>query len=176
MLSHVWKGGRQGEGREAGQFQERDHVCDLPFHHTQHHQTKELIAVGLGDLLVETESRAAIGARRKQAPLPSRREDPRGEQRGDVCSPLDPDGKRRHGEPGVLSQQRYEGRDVVLFPQIHIAVVICRDTCPPRMPYGSKDDWALYGKKSRCEFIHWHLSLWSEPHRVFIFDVSANLV
>src|SRR5258708_6773977 len=122
MLSLVWKGGWQGKGREAGQFQEHDHVCDLPFHHTQHHQTNELIAVGLSLLPVKTESRAAIGARRKQAPVPSRNADPSRESCGDGCSSLEPDGKWRHGEPGVLSQQRHQARDVRLLPARHIAV------------------------------------------------------
>src|SRR4051812_5697040 len=76
MFSLIWKGGWQSEGREAGQFQERDHACDLPFHHIQHHQTKELIAVGLGLLPIETEGRAAIGACWKQVPVPARNAKP----------------------------------------------------------------------------------------------------
>src|SRR5579884_2500683 len=106
MLSRVRKGGRQGEGREAGQVQERDHICDLPFHYTQHHQTKELIEVFLSLLPVKTESRAAIGTRRKQVPVPSRNADPCREFSGDGCSSLEPDRKWRHGKPGILSQQR----------------------------------------------------------------------
>jgi hypothetical protein len=59
---------RQGKGREAGQLQERDEASNLLTHHTQNNQAKELIDVCLCLSLVEPESRAAIGARWKQAP------------------------------------------------------------------------------------------------------------
>src|SRR5437660_11542897 len=60
--------------------------------------------------------------RRKQTPLPSGSEDTRPQYRGDGRSSLEPGGNRRHGEPGVLSQERHEARDVRLLPQGHIAV------------------------------------------------------
>src|SRR2546421_1464289 len=97
-------------------------LINLLAHHTQDHQAKELINACLGLPLVEPESRAAIGARRKQTSLPAGSEDPRREHRGDGRSSLEPDGKRRHGEPGVLAQERHESRDVRLLPQGHIAV------------------------------------------------------
>src|SRR6266851_7749121 len=118
----VWKGGRQGKGREAGQLQERDEASNLLAHHTQDHQAKKLIDACLGLPPVEPESRAAIGARRKQAPLPAGSEDARREPCGDGRSSLEPDGNRWHREPGVLSQERHESRNVRLLPQGHIAV------------------------------------------------------
>src|SRR3989442_13629130 len=67
------KGRWQGKGREAGQLQERDEAANLLVHHTQDDQANELIDACLGLPLVEPESRAAIGVRRKQAPLPGGR-------------------------------------------------------------------------------------------------------
>jgi hypothetical protein len=80
------KGGRQGKGREAGRLQEPDEACNLLAHHTQDHQANELIGACLGLPLVEPESRAAIGARRKQAPLLAGSEDVRRQPCGDGCS------------------------------------------------------------------------------------------
>src|SRR5689334_18228580 len=63
FYAQVWKGGWQGKGREALQFQERDEVCNLLAHYPQDHQAKELRDACLGLLPVEPESRTAIGAR-----------------------------------------------------------------------------------------------------------------
>src|SRR5579859_3536751 len=122
VFEQVWKGRRESKGREAGQLQERDEASNLLAYHTQDNQAKELIDVCPGLALVEPESRAAIGARRKQTPLPAGGEDTRLEHRGDGRSSLEPDGKGRHSEPGVLSQERHEARDVRLLPECHIAV------------------------------------------------------
>jgi hypothetical protein len=96
-------------------------MCNLFAHHTQDQQANELIAACFGTPLVEPESWAAIGARRKQAPLPGIGEETRREQRSDGRAPLEPGRKRWHAEPGVLSQQRHKSRDVALLPQSHIA-------------------------------------------------------
>src|SRR5258708_27395887 len=116
------KGRRQGKRREAGGFQERDDMSNLLAHHTQDHQAKKLIDVSLGLPLVEPESWAAIGARRKQMPKACSSEERSLEQRGDGSPSLEPGRKRRHGEPRVLSQQRHESRDVRLLPQGQIAL------------------------------------------------------
>src|SRR5258708_39705646 len=71
---------------------------------------------------VESESRAAIGASWKQVPLASGSKDPHREECGDGFSSLEPGRNRRHGEPGILSQERHESRDVRLLPQGHIAI------------------------------------------------------
>src|SRR5262245_25006514 len=97
-------------------------MCNLLAHHIQDHQSKKLIDVSLGLPLVESESRAAISARLNQMPLPASLEEGSLEQRGDDSSSLEPGRKRRHGEPGILSQERHESRDVGLLPQVHIAV------------------------------------------------------
>src|SRR5260370_42143760 len=86
------------------------------------HRAKRLRAVSPGSPPVEPESRAAIGACWKQVPWAAGSEDPGRERRGEGQSSLEADGKRRHGEPGVLSQERHESRDVRLLPQGHIAV------------------------------------------------------
>ncbi len=57
-----------GRGREAGQLQERDEACNLLALHTQDKEAEELIDACLGLPPVEPESRATIGARRKQVP------------------------------------------------------------------------------------------------------------
>lgn len=88
----------------------------------QDHQANELKDASLSLPLIETERRAAIGARRKETPLPGSCEKRRLEQRGDGRSPMDPDWIRRHSEPSVLSQERDESRDVRLFPQGHVAI------------------------------------------------------
>ena len=54
--------------------------------------------------------------------MPGSGEDGRPEQRGDGRSSLEPGGNRRHGKPGVLSEERHESRDVRFLPQGHIAV------------------------------------------------------
>src|SRR5258708_37924660 len=97
-------------------------MCNLLALHTQDHQAKKLRDTCLGLPPVEPESRAAIGARRKQAPVPSGSEDARREPCGDSRSSLEPDGNRRHSEPGVLSQEGTQPRGVRLLPQGHIAV------------------------------------------------------
>ena len=91
-------------------------MCNLLAHHTQDHQAKKLIDASLGLPPVEPESRAAIGTRRKQMPKACSSEERSLEQRGDGRSSLEPGRNRRHGEPGVLSQQRHESRDVPLLP------------------------------------------------------------
>src|SRR5262249_39076120 len=64
------KGRWESKEREALQIQKHDDMCNLIAHHIQNHQAKELIDALLGLPLVEPESRAAIGARLKQVPLP----------------------------------------------------------------------------------------------------------
>ena len=118
----MWKGGRQGKGREAGHLQEPDEASNLLVHNRDDHQAKKLIDVCFGLSLVQSESRAAIGARRKQTSLSAESEELRREPCDDGLSPMEPDGKGRHGEPRVLSQQCHESRDVRLLPQGHIAV------------------------------------------------------
>jgi hypothetical protein len=97
-------------------------MCDLFVHHTQDHEAKELLDTSLGFPLVEPASRAAIGTRWKHTPRPRSSEKRSLEQCGDGSSSLDPERKRWHGKPSVLSQQRHESRDVGLLPQGHIAV------------------------------------------------------
>jgi hypothetical protein len=63
FYAQVWKGGWQGKGREALQFQERDEVCNLLAHYPRDHQAKEMIVACLGLPPVEPESRAAIVCR-----------------------------------------------------------------------------------------------------------------
>ena len=66
VSAQVWQGGRQGKGREAGQFQERNEACNLLALHIQDHQAKELRDVCLRLPPVEPESRSAIGVPRKR--------------------------------------------------------------------------------------------------------------
>ena len=97
-------------------------MSDLFVDSTQDHQAKKLVDASPSVPQVESESRAAIGTRRKQMPGKGSREEWRLEQRGEGRSTLDPDRKWWHGEPGILSQQRHEARDIGLLPQGHIAV------------------------------------------------------
>src|SRR5215469_11871432 len=100
-------------------------MCNLLAHHIKYHQASKLIDAFLGLPLVEPERRAAIGARLNEMSLAAGLEERRLEQRCDGRSSLYPDRKRRHCEPGILSQQRHESRDVGLIPQGHIAVKQC---------------------------------------------------
>ncbi len=122
VFAQAWKGGWQGEGREAGALQERDHVGDLPLHSSQDHQAKELIVIFKSFPPGESESRAAIGTRRELLPVSCRKKDSCREFSRDGCSSLEPERKRWHGEPGVLPQERYQARDVRLLPARHRAV------------------------------------------------------
>lgn len=116
------KGRRQGKEREIGQVQERDETFNLLARYTQDQQAKELIGVCLRLPLVQPERWAAIGTSRKQTSLSSRREYPCREHCGDIRSSLEPDGKRWHSEPSVLSQEGHEPRDVRLLPESHITI------------------------------------------------------
>src|SRR6266700_464766 len=122
IFEHVWQDRRESKGREAREIQERDEAGNLLALYTQDHEAYQLKDLCPGLSLVEPESRTAIGTRGQQASLPAGREDGGREHRGDGRSSLVPDGTRRHGEPGVLSQQRYEARDIGLLPQGDIAV------------------------------------------------------
>ncbi len=60
---------RQRKGREAGQFQERDRVCNLLAHYPQDQQAKKPIHARLGMPPVQPKGRTGIGTRWKQAPF-----------------------------------------------------------------------------------------------------------
>lgn len=76
-----------------------------------------MIDLFLGLAPIERESQAAVGARWKQSEVSSWKEDRRRQPGCDACWPLEPEGERRHGEPGVLAQQRHQPRDVRLLPE-----------------------------------------------------------
>ena len=86
-------------------------------------------------MAVERYEEGRVGGKAKEAP--------RREHRGDGRSSLEPDGKRRHGEPGVLSQERHESRDVRLLPQGHIAVKEVLDVGARRSHRGLASDIVL---------------------------------
>ena len=111
------EGGREAKGRETGHIKERDQTANLLALYTQNQQAKKLRVVCPSLPPIESKRRTAIGARWKQVPLSAGRKQARLEQCGDSRSSLIPDGKRRHGEPGILSQQRHETGDVRSFPE-----------------------------------------------------------
>jgi hypothetical protein len=88
MLEHNQGARRNGSarertGREAGEIEERDAACNLLAHRLWDKEANKLRDASLGHPLIQPKGWAAIGVRRKQAPLPLEMKIRR-EQRGDA--------------------------------------------------------------------------------------------
>ena len=106
----------EAKSGETGRIQEHHDAADLFAFHSQDPQGRELIAVFPTFPPIEPESRAAIGTRGQEPQLLIESEDAKPEQSSDIRSSGNPGGKRRHGQPRILSQQRRQARNIRLLP------------------------------------------------------------
>ncbi|GHO61776.1 hypothetical protein KSC_006680 [Ktedonobacter sp. SOSP1-52] len=115
-------GGREAKSCETGHIQEHNDAANLFAFHPQDPQGRQLITIFPNFPPIEPGSRAAIGARGLQPPLFVGSEDSKPEQSRNIRSSLNSGGKRRHGQPRILSQQRHQARNIRLLPQGHVAI------------------------------------------------------